>query len=228
MILGLFARARFKLRQRLGRKGEGKVKRIEWPGVATAVGLILIVAIISDLSKWQPLLAALVALAGGGFAYSGAMAKIYADQDKDRRDFERRRLGIYLRTEHICDLLDSRAGVLVEKRRARGMGSRVVGIDDLKITRLPDFDEAWANLELFPPRIAITISRIQGSIRTLDTFIEHLPPDTKWEINATIPHHAHMKVTSSVADSISAACKDVVSKIRPLINEMARNDKWIE
>jgi hypothetical protein len=40
------------------------MKRIEWPGIATAVGILLIGAIALDLSKWQPLLAALVALGG--------------------------------------------------------------------------------------------------------------------------------------------------------------------
>lgn len=85
------------------------MKRIEWPGIATAVGILLIGTIALDLSKRQPLLAALVALGGGTLAYRGAMAKIYADQEKDRREFQRKRLGVFLRTEHACDHLVHRS-----------------------------------------------------------------------------------------------------------------------
>lgn len=91
------------------------MKRIEWPGIATAVGILLIGTIALDLSKRQPLLAALVALGGGTLAYRGAMAKIYADQEKDRREFQRKRLGVFLRTEHACDHLVHRSNIMAEK-----------------------------------------------------------------------------------------------------------------
>ncbi len=135
------------------------MKRIEWPGIATAVGILLIGAIALDLSKWQPLLAALVALGGGTLAYQGAMAKIYADQEKDRREFQRKRLGVFLRTEHACDHLARRSNILAEKT-SRELKEKTVKLSDLKITDLPDFDEAWENLEMFPATVALSLSQI--------------------------------------------------------------------
>jgi hypothetical protein len=135
------------------------MNRIEWPGIATAVGILLIGAIALDLSKWQPLLAALVALGGGTLAYQGAMAKIYADQEKDRREFQRKRLGVYLRTEHACDLLASRSDVLAEKTSRRRLKDKTVTRGELKITDLSDLDEAWVNLEMFPAALRQTEQR---------------------------------------------------------------------
>jgi hypothetical protein len=62
-------------------------KKPEWPGVATAVGVILIGMIIFDLSKWQTLAAALVAFGGGVLAYKGAMEKVKVDRDEHKREF---------------------------------------------------------------------------------------------------------------------------------------------
>ena len=50
-------------------------KKPEWPGVATAVGVILIGMIIFDLSKWQTLAAALVAFGGGVSCLQGCHGK---------------------------------------------------------------------------------------------------------------------------------------------------------
>jgi hypothetical protein len=201
------------------------MKRIEWPGIATAVGILLIAAIAIDLSKWQPLLAALIALAGGALAYRGAMAKIYADEDRDRRDFERKRLGVYLRAEHVFDLLERRAGVLEEKTRARELRKTTVTLNELKITSLPDLDEAWANLELFPRHLAFKISQIRSSVTTLDNFIKLLPRDAKWEIDPTVPYPKEMKVTNAVTGTLALGCRDILGDIRPLIESMAHVNK---
>jgi hypothetical protein len=72
----------------------------EWPGIATAVGILLVVTLVIvgsrddfHLKDWQPLIAALIALAGGSLAYRAAMAKVYADEDREERSLSRERLG---------------------------------------------------------------------------------------------------------------------------------------
>ena len=76
--------------------------RFEWPGIATAVGSVLIVTLVIvgsrddfHLKEWQPLIAALIALAGGSLAYRAAMAKVYADEEREERNLSRERLGLY-------------------------------------------------------------------------------------------------------------------------------------
>jgi hypothetical protein len=66
------------------------------------------------LKDWQPLLAAIIALAGGALAYRGAMAKVYSDQNKDRREFDRRKIGIYLRLSFAGEKMGERATDLVK------------------------------------------------------------------------------------------------------------------
>jgi hypothetical protein len=91
-------------------------QKLDWPGIATAVGVVLIVTLIIvgsrddfHLKDWQPLMAAIIALAGGALAYRGAMAKVYADQDRDRRELDRERMRIYLRLRFALNSMGERA-----------------------------------------------------------------------------------------------------------------------
>src|SRR5262249_35969857 len=68
-------------------------------GMAAVVGIILILMIAFDLSKWQPLAAALIALGGGYLAYKGAMEKAQIDRDENKREFLRRQLALYLKLD---------------------------------------------------------------------------------------------------------------------------------
>jgi hypothetical protein len=55
----------------------------EWPGIATAVGIILIVMVSFDLSKWQTLTSAIIAF-GGGVLPLRKMAEIGHSQMQSR------------------------------------------------------------------------------------------------------------------------------------------------
>jgi hypothetical protein len=70
------------------------VDKPEWPGVATTVGIVLILALIVvgsrddfHLKDWQTLMAGAFVLCEVMLAYWGAMAKIKQDGDLHRRDF---------------------------------------------------------------------------------------------------------------------------------------------
>lgn len=76
------------------------MKKIEWPGIATAVGIILILALIVlgarddfHLKEWQTVIASVIALTGGGLAYVSAMAKVRAENDSERRELDRKKSG---------------------------------------------------------------------------------------------------------------------------------------
>ena len=89
------------------------MKKPEWPGIATAVGILLILTIVIaaaepdvKLKDWQPLMAAIIALGAGTLAYRGAVAKVDFDREKEQRDTERKKIGLYLRLRHALKLPD--------------------------------------------------------------------------------------------------------------------------
>lgn len=126
-------------------------------GMASVVGLILITMIALDLSKWQPLAAALIALGGGILAYSGAMAKVELDRKSAERAVGSRKLGVFLR------LQASLRKMIIDVERVRN----TVGLpftytdgtlpesffDQLRFYVPPEFEEVWSALELFPPKL---------------------------------------------------------------------------
>lgn len=76
------------------------MRKVEWPGIATAIGIILILALIIlgarddfHLKDWQTVIASVVALTGGGLAYASAMAKVRAESDSEHRELDRKKSG---------------------------------------------------------------------------------------------------------------------------------------
>jgi hypothetical protein len=83
------------------------MRKPEWPGIATAVGIALILALIIAgsqdgfrLKEWQPLMAAIIALAGGALAYRGAMAKVNLNRETTERERMSQKLSLFLRLRH--------------------------------------------------------------------------------------------------------------------------------
>jgi hypothetical protein len=204
-------------------------RRIEWPGIATVVGLVSIGAFVYLATKdgfrlvdWQPLIAALVALTAALLAYKSAMAKVGTDERIRKEDLRRKRLGLYLRTEHMCEILRFRADSLVDKTKPNFLNNgTVIDLYDLKLVAAPEIDEVWANLELFPADAAITISSIQSCLRTLRDFIETREPDTIWKIEESLPYSAQMKITNDIACDIRQACSELLANIRPVVRTLS-------
>ncbi|MDB5606899.1 MAG: hypothetical protein JWP25_3799 [Bradyrhizobium sp.] len=67
------------------------------------------------LKDWQPLIASMVALSAAVLVYKSAMKKGNFDRQVRFEDIRGRILGIYLRAEHMCDVLAARAYALEEK-----------------------------------------------------------------------------------------------------------------
>src|ERR1700730_6992855 len=94
-------------------------KKAEWPGIATAVGIILILALVIvgsrddfHLKDWQPIMAAMLALGGGIFAYRGAllayeaaMTKVTLHAETIARNERRKALGVCLRLVYAVNVV---------------------------------------------------------------------------------------------------------------------------
>src|SRR6266436_9830515 len=95
------------------------MKQPEWPGIATAVGILLILTLIAvgwrddfHLKDWQPLMAAVIALScaavvyrGATLAYTAAMAKVDFNREINQRSEKRKALGLCLRLEFAFNVL---------------------------------------------------------------------------------------------------------------------------
>jgi hypothetical protein len=157
------------------------LKKVEWPGIATAVGLLLILTLVVvgsrddfHLKDYATVVAAFVAVGGAMLAYHGAMAKVYQDQDRDRRDLDRKKMGLYLRLLFPMDRLHKRAKDVIKILGGYSPSVRKFPPNAIRIDLPEEFDEAWKALEMLPFEVSLTIDLIRAELpngkRLLDTF----------------------------------------------------------
>jgi hypothetical protein len=193
------------------------MKKPEWPGIATAVGVVLIVAIALDLSKWQPLLAALIALGGGTLAYRGAMAKLDADREKDRVELDRRKLGLYLRCKFAASRLVEEAArhrKLMRRRYYEGQELRYdIPVADLRFTNaFEEFEEAWKNLDLLPNTVSFNLDGIRSALKQNGALLDSM--NTAAFMNIVFVHYGHpLHPCDSTNEYLEAAGKAVVEEL---------------
>ena len=84
------------------------MKKPEWPGIATAVGIVLIltivIAVASDprtkLSEWQPLIATMVALLAAFLTFKSAMARVDFDRELVVDAATTKKLALYIALQY--------------------------------------------------------------------------------------------------------------------------------
>jgi hypothetical protein len=149
------------------------MKKPEWPGIATAVGILLILTIVIaaaepdvKLKDWQPLMAAIIAVGAGTLAYRGAMAKVDFDREKEQRDTERKKIGLYLRLRHAVEKLreESENVVALLGMKVWSSRSRKISTPQIQMTEREEFDEAWRNLELLPAALSFDLDLIRSEL----------------------------------------------------------------
>jgi hypothetical protein len=193
----------------------------EWPGIATVVGIILIVMISFDLSKWQTLTAAIIAFGGGVLAYRGAMAKIAQDAAEHKREFLRRQLGLYLkldiatrRLRPAAQIVDASISFLDE---AEG-----VSVEALKIEEPPEIAEVWDNLDVFPRRLIREIASIREHIRRIDDVLDGLPNDKRLYGGGN-HKGTQLRFIDESLRAIVDACGLIYDGLAPEIEQLAPN-----
>ncbi len=197
--------------------------KYEWPGIATAVGVSLIVIIAFDLSKWQQLTAGLLAFGGGVMAYRGAMAKVDHDRTIADREINRRQLAILLQTDQVLETIHAQTreialqfsfppepGQFNEYRKS-----------DLGLDEQPDLVEIWANLDLFPAKMIQEIYTIRRMFPILLRAIASLEDDEVCAIDEHTFNMAPWSVIAECSDSIQDSATILMNGLRPLINDLA-------
>jgi hypothetical protein len=161
------------------------MRKPEWPGIATSVGIVLIVTIVIagaepdfKLKEWQPLMAAIVALAAGAMAYLGAMAKVNYDREQEQRDAEKEKVGLFLRLRHAMQKLENESTEVCDRLGMNVMSSnRKISISQIPMTSREEFDEAWRSLELLPVDLSFWLDLTRTELPRALKRLESIPPE---------------------------------------------------
>lgn len=201
------------------------MKKPEWPGIATAVAIILILTMIawlglwgpadvSHLKDWQTLMASVFALIAAGIAYRGATAKVRYDREIAERDDMRRKLALYLKVEiafssQLIQPLRSRQGKFIF---GPGQGVSFTA-EDFDFEEPPELEEAWGSLDIFPRHLIAEIRNVRSALRKLKSFKAQIGDTTitTWLIE---------RGNDAINDAWQSAAV-VVEDLKPLINELA-------
>lgn len=210
-----------------------RMKTPEWPSVATAVGILtiltIIVAIAADpdfrLKDWQTLMAALIALFAASFAYRGAMAKVEHDREVYREEQRRRRLNLFLKTALTCKMfgrsVESLRTWLNPPNTLTGIRytERRVSRDELVIPLEPEFEEAWNNLDVYPPAVVVRLANIRNNITTLNRAAQ-ADPDAEWTFDITnVPLEIYK--TQEILADIYKWSKEAAEALEQVVDQAA-------
>lgn len=204
------------------------MRKPEWPGIATGVGIVLILTLIVvgsrddfHLKDWQTVIASLIAVTGGGLAYAGAMAKVNADKDKERQELDRKKLGAYYRLGFALSqvLIDAQ---VVDDRTSYKLYAKpetFSAADLCYLKKPPEIDELWADIEIFPKKTLGEINVIRVMFRDMDAAIKAVPIDYEAKrlfTNSDQYFGPYFRSFKLLRD----ACRQTVTELNDAINEL--------
>src|ERR1700676_567987 len=134
-------------------------------------GQVLIIALIVigsrddfHLKDYATVLAAFVAVGGALLAYRGAMAKVYEDRDRERREIDRKKMGICLRLRFAVHDMGERAS---DVRRILNSYQTLAGKISPEAVRIDvpqEIEDAWNSLELLPLDASLQLNAIRSEL----------------------------------------------------------------
>lgn len=190
-------------------------------GLASAVGILLILTIVIagtepdfKLKDWQPMMAAIVALSAATLAYRGAMAKVDFDRDKERRDTDRKKIGLYMRLRHAAEKLRREADNVVARLGINMLPNRKVSPPQIQMTERDEFDEAWKNLELLPAVMSFDLDLICTELPRALKRLKSIPETDIMEIPMLgVSDHQPLGEYLKIARKLAKAAERVVGKL---------------
>ena len=131
----------------------------------------------SELQRWQTLMAAIVALAAAGLTYRGAMAKVRIDQESERKDEHRRKLGLLRQLQFIAESLREDSAELRNIWRGTGPDAPP-NFSWLALKQPPELSTAWDNLDALPDQAGIAINLLRFFFARYELVLENLKDGT--------------------------------------------------
>jgi hypothetical protein len=217
------------------------MRKPEWPGIATAVGIVLIITMvfwlglngpidINKIKDWQTLITGVLALVAAGGAYWGATAKVRFDREVADGELKRRKLALYLKLEFAFAQLYDRAKIVDERFTFPPINeSWYFKVADIEIKEPLELEEAWTYLDIFPSTTIAEIRSVRNSLRGLQAICDGLG-DQLLEIKPDVENPIGNEI-SGCASEIWMACEIVNAELNPLIERLAPaiplNDRMI-
>ncbi len=197
------------------------MKKPEWPGITAAVGVLLLVAIAMDLSKWQQLMTGIIAFGGGLLAYRGAMAKVDHDRKIADREYLRRQLAIVLQTEGVLEELLAQVRVIADyfifEPEADSPYEFVRA--DFKLDDQPEIEQIWASLDVFPRKLIQEIYTIRRIFPVLQRAVGKIDPDDIIVVEAL--NDEPWVTIKATSEMIANSATIIIDGLQPLIDELA-------
>lgn len=169
-------------------------------------------------------MAAFVALGAASLAYHAAMAKLGHDKYLAGEQQRRKALAICLRLRHGAGQLKADIDVLTYKTRQPDSGDhqeRVVVADSLSVRPQPAVQEAWENVELFPPELALALNNIQIGLSNYELFKTHyagrtwtMKPGERGNLELLTAHHAFKRWGENTAECVEHLLKFIRTELR--------------
>ncbi|GAB9248268.1 hypothetical protein [Bradyrhizobium diazoefficiens] len=220
------------------------MKKPEWPGIATAVAIILILTMIawlglwgpvdvSHLKDWQTLMASVFALIAAGIAYRGATAKVRYDREIAERDDMRRKLALYLKVEiafsQLVETLRSRQGKFIFFESIENVS---FAAEDFDFEEPPELEEAWGSLDIFPRHLIAEIRNVRSWLRKLKSFKAEIGdrkvrPDSPLDEQPWLIEHGNEAINNAW-QSAAVVVQDLKPLIHDLAPEMDENDRFFK
>jgi hypothetical protein len=204
-----------------------------YAGMASAVGIVLILMIVTwldlwgpinlaELQKWQTLMTGFMALVAAGIAYWGATAKVRHDREVVEAENKRRKLALFLKIEFAFRQLSEKAH---EKDAVITFPpideDQEIGSKQLSVAEPPELEEAWTYLDLFPRELIAEIRNVRNCLRGLAALSQEVGDDpVVWPANQDDPP-ALIKEAQLQMYTLWQSAGLVAEALDPLINELA-------
>jgi hypothetical protein len=210
-------------------------KKAEWPGIATAVGIVLILSLVIvgsrddfHLKDYAAVLAAFVAVGGALIAYSGAMAKVYQDRDRDRRELDRKKIGLYLRLLYPIARMNERAEDARKALAGYRMIARKFPPSAIRLDLPEEVEEAWKNLELFPVEVAVALDVIRTEMPKAKRLLDTFPENSVIEVSALgVGYGEALRPYVETCEKIEAATAKLITSLGQEVVRI-RSLEWSE
>jgi hypothetical protein len=200
------------------------MKQPEWPGIATAVGLVLILTVVivvyqnwnlDALRQWQTLLAAGIALVAAGIAWLSATLKLSFDKQQVATDRRRKRLATLYRADlALKDIRDKCWGAKdrIDEAARSPLPTASLNKWDIEIIEPVEFELMWDDLDVFPRSLITRLANIRRSVRA-----------AAWLVHDEFPISGRATLSPQYGPQIGqlySECGKAIDELKPLISDL--------
>jgi hypothetical protein len=142
------------------------------------------------------------------------MAKLNSDADRDRRELDRRKIGLYLRLLYPIEKMNVRAEDVRKALSGARLAARKFPPSTIRIVMPEEVEEAWKNLELFPVEVAVALDVIRTELPNAKRLLDTFPADAVIEISSMGVSYGHaLRPYVETCEKVEAATAKLITSL---------------